>query len=171
MTESLVLFSGAIAVGVLVVVTLSLYGVHLATRESSLQSLAISQGAQVGVLLTLGFAHSRHQFFPWVGGLLLAFLVSFLSEKAAARARASKNTVFVVFFLVLLASSYCLTSVFPMLDSHHAQAFFGDLVYLAGFEMFFSAAVSSKPMRNKLLGRPEVTVNLTRGARRGPEGP
>ena len=140
--ESLAIFGGAIVVGALAAVALSLYGIHLATRDSALQSLAISQGAQLGVLLTLGFVHSQNNYLPWFGGLFVAFSVSLLSDRVASRIRASKNTVFIVFFLILLASSYCLISVLPVLDSHHSQAFFGELVFLSGAEMYVLAIVS-----------------------------
>lgn len=140
--ESLAIFGWAIAVGALVAISLSVYGVLLATRDSSLQSMAISQGAQLGVLVTLGFIHFDNKLLPFFGGLFVAWLVFETSNRVTKKVRASKNTVFIVFFLALLAGSYCLISIFPMLDSHHSQAFFGDLVYLSGQEMVVAAIVS-----------------------------
>ena len=154
MIELLSLYTGAIITGLLSAAALSLLGCHLASRDQSLQSLVVSQAATVGVLmgavLLIGFRSHSHgasdttaSTVPLLTGLAIAALFYTLGEKLVHNKRASKTSVHLTLFTLLLATSYWLISFFPALESHMSQAFFGDIVTLSGPMLMFTSAVST----------------------------
>ena len=147
MIELLSLYAGAILAGMLCATALALLGCHLVSRDQSLQSLVVSQAATVGVLLGAVLAISRHSNVnaspvPLITGIAAAAMAYLLGEKLTATKRASKTGIYLALFIMLLAMSYWLISYFPALESHMSQAFFGDIVTLSGYTLWFASAVS-----------------------------
>jgi zinc/manganese transport system permease protein/iron/zinc/copper transport system permease protein len=141
----LVIYFWTIIAGCVAGPTLSLLGTHLATRDRSMQTLCVGQGAMVGVLLGMGLLHD-HEVLSSVGPFLSAFLCSGLTYLATdtlvAKKVASKNTFFGFVFALLLAAGYLVSSLFPALESHMAQVYFGDLATLTTFNSKVTIAVS-----------------------------
>lgn len=126
---------------------LAAFGTQLAARDRAMQTLCISQGAMLGVLLGLGvFAFTvDHPVVssgaPFALGLILAAATSYVSERLAASGGSSNNTHFAALFAVLLACGYLISALFPALESHMSQKYFGDLATLSRSESFTTLAV------------------------------
>jgi zinc/manganese transport system permease protein/iron/zinc/copper transport system permease protein len=70
--------------------------------------------------------------------------VTFIAtDVLVARRTASKNTTFAFVFALLLAVGYLVASLFPALESHMAQVYFGDLATLTTFDSQISIGVSA----------------------------
>lgn len=129
------LYLWTILAGAIAGPSLSLLGTQLATRDRAMQTLCVGQGAMVGVLLGIALLHDYE--FSWLGtigpfssGLLLSALTFFIADKIVEGKSASKNTAFAFLFAFLLATGYLISSLFPALESHMAQVYFGDLATL-----------------------------------------
>lgn len=122
-------------------------GTQLAARDRAMQTLCISQGAMLGVLLGLGIFDFMADLAlvssgaPFVLGLVLAAATSYVSERLAASGGSSNNTHFAALFAVLLACGYLISALFPMLESHMSQKYFGDLATLSRSESYATLAV------------------------------
>ena len=136
MIDLILLYKWTIVSGAASAVALSLLGTQLATRERSMQTLCVSQGATVGVLLGMAlFTRFHHSPLQHIGPLLFAILTSVLtliiSDHLVKDKTASRNTYFAFIFATLLACGHLVSSVFAALESHMAQIYFGDLVTLS----------------------------------------
>lgn len=139
MSEIFFLYRWSILAGAIHAASLSILGCHLAGRDRAMQTVCLSQAAMLGVLLSLGIslllgfeAIGQHQevlthILPFLASMLCSGAVFSLTQKLTSQRAVSKNTVFASIFAVLLAASYLVTSAFPGLESHMAQAYFGDL--------------------------------------------
>lgn len=140
MIDLLSLYLWTIPAGALFGAALSLLGCQIAAREQVVQTFCVSQGAIVGVLIALGIGtlldHSDPEFhaIPLLVSVLTSTLVFAVSEFFARQERTSKSTVFASIFTFLLACSYLLSVVFPALERHMANVFFGDLATLTEFD-------------------------------------
>ena len=140
MMELIRVYAWSIPAGVALAIALSQLGAHLATRDRTMQTLCVSQGALLGVLLALGFAEPGEHSDPNAHALpfALSFVFSgatFLLTDRLARTRdVSRNTVFAAVFAVLLASGYLVSALFPALENHMTQVYFGDLATLTTFD-------------------------------------
>ena len=148
MIELLALYSQALISGLLCAVALAILGCHLASRDQSLQSLVVSQAATVGVLFSAAVMLGNHSDItenpiPMITGVLMATLLYFLGEWLVVGKSASKTSVFLALFTIMLALSYWLISFFPALEGHMSKAFFGDIVTLTGVTLQFTTAVST----------------------------
>jgi len=119
---------------------LSLLGTQLAAKDRAMQTLCMGQGAMLGVLVGLGLSqtlfnsvHSDH-YLPLLLAILCAILSFFISESMVAIKLASSNTHFAGFFAALLSGGYLVSSLFPALENHMAQKYFGDIATLGSFE-------------------------------------
>ncbi|MBY0371941.1 metal ABC transporter permease [bacterium] len=135
MLELISLYGWTIVAGCLASPTLALIGTQLAARDRAMQTLCVSQGALVGVLLGLGlFQPFDIPVLTSVGPMALALFFSgttfLLTDKWVASRAASKNTLFAVLFVGLLSCGYLISSIFPALENHLAQVYFGDLATL-----------------------------------------
>lgn len=158
MIELFLVYKWSVACGIAMAVALALLGAHLAARDRALQSLALSQGASFGVLLGIALVGMEAEgalakAMPFASGVVGAFAVFLASERSVASRRAGKGTVFVSLFIALLAASYWTISCFPQLESHLAQAFFGDLVTISGLELWFTFAAALAGIAWLLLDR------------------
>ncbi len=135
MLSLLAMYSPTIAAATLFAIALNLMGQHLALQERSVSVLCLSQGAAVGVLLGIGLNKTFDSIFTSILPFLTAFvaisLTYGLQHKIVSRRRGSASTQLLNIFLVLLAMASFISSVFPQLESHLAQSFFGDLATLS----------------------------------------
>jgi ABC-type Mn2+/Zn2+ transport system permease subunit len=114
---------------------LALLGTQVAARDRAMQTLCMGQGAMLGVLLGLGLA--IHPLLPLFTALVSAILTFVVSEFLVARRMASSNTHFSSLFAVLLAGGYLISALFPALENHMAQKYFGDLATLSTEESYW----------------------------------
>lgn len=125
---------------------LAVYGAHVVARGRAVESLAIGQSATVGVLLGAWLTGGGHES-GWAHLICPTFgvLIALCSQRAVAHMQgkfiSAPSAPFVCLFVLMLAAAYLLTSVLPGLESHLAQAFFGDLVTLSGLELGLTATV------------------------------
>lgn len=150
MLSLLELYQWAILAAVLFAGALTMTGCHLAGRDRSMQTMCVGQGAMLGVLLGLGltqvFFHEHDDAAlvgPFVSAILVAIGVYFLSERLAARRVAGKNTYFSAIFATLLAAGYLVSALFPALENHMAQRFFGDIATLSGEEAYVTIGLAA----------------------------
>lgn len=136
MLELLQLYFWTLVAGALAAPVLALLGIQLATRDRSMQTLCVGQGALVGVLLGLGLLHQWENTLigslgPFFTAVLLSALTFFVTDVLVAKRMASKNTLFTFIFALLLALGNLISAVFAALESHMAQIYFGDLATLS----------------------------------------
>lgn len=126
---------------------LALMGCQLAARDRAMQTLCMGQGAMLGVLLGLGIVQTFlpesaiSPVLPLLTALVSAALTFAISEFLVARRMASSNTHFSSMFAVLLAGGYLVSALFPALENHMAQKYFGDLATLSTSESYWGIAV------------------------------
>lgn len=137
----------AILVGGLMASALSLLGAHLAARDKALQTLTISQAATTGVLFGVVMSGAEangalNSALPPLFALISAGLIFIFNEMLLTKKRSGRSNILIAVFATLLALSYGVIAFFPQLEGHMAQAFFGDLVTLAGVELWVSAVAA-----------------------------
>ncbi len=126
---------------------LALLGTQLAAKDRAMQTLCMGQGAMLGVLLGLGLSQtlfsSEHSetYLPLIFAVLSAALSFVISEFLVAKKLASSNTHFASFFAALLSGGYLISSLFPALENHMAQKYFGDLATLGANESKIGLAI------------------------------
>lgn len=136
MLAMLLIYKWTILAGAVAAPALALLGAQLATRDRAMQTMCVGQGAMVGVLLGLGIVHqwdyeALDALGPFVTAMVFSALTYIVTDKLVATRSASKNTTFAFVFSLLLAAGYLLSSLFPRLETHMAQIYFGDLATLA----------------------------------------
>lgn len=140
------LYKWPLCAGVLAATALSQLGVQLATRDRAMQTMCVAQGAMFGVLLSLGTFgignESLSSSIPLVGALSFAAICFLVSEWVANLRPASKNTFFAFIFAFLLSMSHLISSMFPALENHLAQIYFGDLATLGEKESQYTLIFS-----------------------------
>ena len=140
MTELLRLYEWAIVGGVLGAMCLGLLGAWIAARDRAMQTLCLGQGATLGVLVGLGlvpFLGAEGEvspFIPFASAVAFSAATYWISETIIRGRAASKNTFFSFLFATLLALAYLVSALFPALESHMAQVFFGDLATLSNHD-------------------------------------
>jgi len=116
---------------------LALLGAQLAARDRAMQTMCVGQGAMLGVLLGIGLNQVLHDsegeavVLPFAFALATAAVTYLASERFVARMSASKNTHFTAVFATLLAGGYLVSALFPALENHMAQKYFGDLATMS----------------------------------------
>jgi ABC-type Mn2+/Zn2+ transport system permease subunit len=141
MIEFLLLYKWAWMAAMFGGAALALIGAHMAARNQSVQTLVISQGASLGVVIALAFTHMHGfdeeralAFWPSLGGLATAALMYLFCETAIPKRWPSRNTYFVSIFAILLAVTDLVISLVPSLESHMVSSFFGDISVASNFE-------------------------------------
>jgi ABC-type Mn2+/Zn2+ transport system permease subunit len=135
-SQLLSIYGWTIAASMILAAGLALLGMQLAARDRAMQTLCLGQGAMLGVLLGLGLA--VHPLFPLAAALISAAFTFALSEFLVARRMASSNTHFSSLFAALLAGGYLISALFPALENHMAQKYFGDLATLSTEESYWA---------------------------------
>ena len=147
MNQLIAIYGWTIAASVLLAAGLALLGCQLAARDRAMQTLCMGQGAMLGVLLGLGIGQTlMHDgplasTLPLIIALLSAALTFVSSELLVARRMASSNTHFASLFALLLAGGYLVSALFPALENHMAQKYFGDLATISSLESYLGIAV------------------------------
>lgn len=123
---------------------LALLGGHLASRNREMQTLCVSQGAVFGVLLSIGLIHistgheDETRILPTLSALVFSTL-TFMATNAWVKNRPGlKGAIYVSAFAFLVALGYLTTALFPALESHMSQAYFGDLATMTAGDSQFS---------------------------------
>ncbi len=142
MIDLLHLYYPNIIAGSLMAVCLSLIGCQVAARDRSMHTLCISQGVMFGVLIGIVLFGAEHSALPYFTGLAAAVVVGFLTHFLTRSVSSSVSTYFIAFFLVLLAVNHILGSLFPQLESHVSQIFFGDLATVTSLNAWISTGVA-----------------------------
>lgn len=148
MKELIRLYEWAILGGVFGAMALGLLGAWIAARDRAMQTLCLGQGATLGVLVGLGLlpftaleGEASH-FFPFISAVLFSAGTYWLSEVMIRGRAASKNTFYSFLFSTLLALAYLVSAMFPALESHMAQVFFGDLATLSNHDAIKTFALA-----------------------------
>lgn len=117
---------------------LAFLGVQLATRDRALQSICVGQGAVAGVLMGLGVSaqvgtDTAFGFLPipLLSGLVFSAVSWRIADRLVRSKLSSKNTYFAGLFCILVAAGHLMASLFPSVENHMAQVYFGDLVTLS----------------------------------------
>lgn len=153
MLTLLQIYCWTILAGTIAAAALSLLGAHLAARDKAMQTLCVGQGASLGVLVGLGIVQSfevghtiGHESYVHLGPFASAALFSLgtfqLSEVMVRNKDASKSTIFLALFSCLLAMGYLTTALFPALESHMTQIFFGDVATLSNTDSVLTSILS-----------------------------
>lgn len=152
MSQLLYLFWGPIIAASLAAATLALIGCQVAARDKSVESICLGQGAMTGVLVGIGLVGIGHEdseigyhFLPFIFAIVASVAVTWYGRALLRSQKASANTYLVALFGLLLGLNYLITAIFPGLESHMSQVFFGDLSTLSSFDagvtLGFSAIV------------------------------
>lgn len=116
---------------------LALLGAQLAARDRAMQTMCIGQGAMLGALLGIGLSQvfqaseGTATMLPFLFALSSAAATYLVSERLVAKRSASKNTHFAAVFATLLAGGHLVSAIFPTLENHMAQKYFGDLATMS----------------------------------------
>jgi ABC-type Mn2+/Zn2+ transport system permease subunit len=142
------LYQLTIFAGALTAMALAWTGAHLATQGRSAQTLCVSQGASLGVLIGMQLVCTLQgdealvtSPWPTVAGVLTAALV-FLALDRLTRLAPARNVVFIATFAFLWALSPLLAGLFPRIDDHLTQVYFGDLVTLSDGNTWLALGIS-----------------------------
>ncbi len=132
MIELLYIYAWTIVAGCLTAPALSLLGSQLATTDRAMQTVCVGQGAMVGVLVGIGILHIWEGTWigtvgPFLSALVVSGITFLVTDRLVAKQMASKNTTFAFIFALLLAAGSLVSALFPALESHMAQVYFGDL--------------------------------------------
>ena len=116
-------------------------GAHIASRQRTLQSLCLAQGAEMGALVSVFVAYISHDFLDrgdtWLGlgGSLLGALIAGAAASRIAGIQGSSRTPrLFAFWVALIAATHLSVSLHPALESHLARVFLGDLGTLSDSE-------------------------------------
>lgn len=141
------IYQTTLIAAVIIAPALALLGCQLAARDRSLQTLCVSQGATLGVILGLGILQTLDaDGFLALGPLMtagLAATITFFYTEYGITQRASKSTFFAAVFCVLSALGYLATALFPLLESHLTHVYFGDVATLSEGESRVAALLGT----------------------------
>jgi ABC-type Mn2+/Zn2+ transport system permease subunit len=116
-------------------------GAHLATRQRTLQSLCLSQGAELGALASVIAAALAHTalteaqtWWSLGGGLMGALVAGGLASQVGHSRTSSRTPRLFSTWIVLVAVTHLAVAIHPALESHLARVFLGDLATLSDAE-------------------------------------
>ncbi|MCB0403998.1 MAG: metal ABC transporter permease [Bdellovibrionales bacterium] len=136
MLALLSIYKFTILAGAVLAPALALLGCQLAARDRAVQTLCVAQGATLGVLLGIGVLHysnvaeSNVHYSTILSGFMVSVLTFYAGNRLVAHRLSSRNSYFTALFVILLAAASLVSAVFPALETHLAQVFFGDLATL-----------------------------------------
>jgi zinc/manganese transport system permease protein len=146
MLDLFVIYWVAILASVLMASGLAMLGAQLAARDRTMQTMCLSQGAMLGVLLGIGLSQAfaigkgGSTLLPLIFAGVAAFATFILTELLIHRRSVSSNTQFTAVFALLLSAGYLVSALFPALESHVTQRYFGDLATMGERESWFGVA-------------------------------
>ena len=135
MVELFWIYVWTIIAGTLAAAVLALWGSHVSARDQSVQVTCIGQGAMLGVLVGIVLAaqlggQGVDSIVPTLLGLGFGGGIAALGNWIVKGESPSQSTIFISVFGLLLALNSLTGSLFPGLERHLAQVFFGDLATL-----------------------------------------
>ena len=148
MSSLLAIYGLPIVASGLFAACLAVVGAQIAARDRAMQTLCLSQGALLGVLLSIGLLtavfHSDELglVWPFVGAFLGSVTAFCLSERLVSKVDSSRNSHFAALFSSLLAMGYFVTAIFPGLEMHMSQKYFGDLAVITDDTAWVAIAVA-----------------------------
>jgi ABC-type Mn2+/Zn2+ transport system permease subunit len=148
MSEILLFYWPSILAATITAGALAWIGAFLVTRHAAAQTLAIGQGAGLGVMLGIFFVqeamhdeHLEHTVWPFLSALLFSIFVFLITERLA-RKYISKSAFYLAAFAFLWAIMQLLAGALPRMEAHSSALFFGDIVTIQNSEAFFFSAIS-----------------------------
>jgi ABC-type Mn2+/Zn2+ transport system permease subunit len=133
-SEGLALYFWTFPALTLMSVLLAFSGVHFASRDQTVQSLSIAQGAELGALAfmiwTLDFEHLH--FIPGTWGSLVmgvgsAFFAGFFAERVSRVNSGNRSVSLFSLWIFLLVLSQLIVALHPSLESHFSRGALGDV--------------------------------------------
>jgi ABC-type Mn2+/Zn2+ transport system permease subunit len=116
---------------------LAFCGSHLAARERTLQSLSISQGAELGSIVFMFFIILMHRNLQEINSWMtlpaavgLAFLMGSIAGKCESIPASSRATALFVLWISLFSISQIIVAMHPALESHFSKVAIGDVATL-----------------------------------------
>lgn len=126
---------------------LAIIGVHLAARSRTLQTLSVSQGAELGslaaVLYLLSVGHHIEDvpvLFGIFGAIVGAFFCGSLTKLVSRVRSSSRPTALFSFWIFLVCVSHLIVSLHPLLENHFSRIFLGDITTLTNIESILTGA-------------------------------
>ncbi|MCB0417178.1 MAG: metal ABC transporter permease [Bdellovibrionales bacterium] len=147
MLELLAIYKYTILAGAVLAPALALLGCQLAARDRAVQTLCVAQGATLGVLFGIGVLHysnvpeSSVHYSTILSGFLVSILTFYAGNRLVSHRLSSRNSYYTALFVTLLAAASLVSAIFPALETHLAQVFFGDLATLTDRDSAISFAV------------------------------
>ena len=138
-------------------------GAHLATRQRTLQSLCLAQGAELGALasvLVVQFTHASfaeaQTWWSLTGGLVGAHLMGELATRLEGARTSSRTPRLFSIWIILVASTHLAVASHPALESHLTRVFLGDLATLLDSEALVLALLGILSLSVLLLARKAI---------------
>jgi len=159
------LYRWTILAGAVAAPTLSLLGCQLAARDRAMQTLCITQGALVGVLVGMAVTPSfgetdlEHSILPPLIALIFSLLTHAATERLVHGKESSRNTHFALIFCFLVSCGYLVTALLPQLENHMTHVYFGDLATLSTEGAEVAVAVSLITLIVLVQGRRRFTYD------------
>ena len=176
MSEMIALYGWTIPAGAVFAAALALLGCQLAARDRAMQTVCVSQGAMLGVLLALsmGDAGTAHEdpeghLLPFIWAAGVSALTFLATNWLADKKQVSKNTLFATIFAVLLAAGYLVSALFPALESHMSQIYFGDLATITEFDAKVTLVLGAASFLGLAFSRRQLTLKSFESAVFGPQ--
>lgn len=147
--ELIKIYAWTIPAGIGMAIVLSLIGIQLASRDRAMQVVCLSQSSIFGVLLALGLlplvgiTDFDDSLWPALISLIVTAITYHLTERLSKTKKDSVNTLFSSLFALFVAGGYFLSGLFPALESHMAQIYFGDLATLSDLSAMSSFFISA----------------------------
>jgi ABC-type Mn2+/Zn2+ transport system permease subunit len=136
------LYKGVFLLVLLAGLVMPLVGSHLPARNQVVRSLMVTQMATLGLLLGMlvaSFFHLPHWLGEVVLPLAFAVIVTFILLRLIEKAFVHLNEgSYMCGYFIFLAMSFIVCSLFPGLELHHTQMFFGDVVTISGVSLWGS---------------------------------
>lgn len=146
--QSLSIYILAIFCAAFASVTLSWRGIHIVSRNKSLQILCIAQGAISGSLLALLLndfwmleGHFELILLGICSSLICGITIGYFVENLGKTTVSEKPHLLFCVFILLMAGNSLISAIFPQLETHMSQMFFGDLATLSDLEALIAVMV------------------------------
>ncbi len=131
-----------ILVGAVLAIVLGLFGAHVVARNKTVEIVLLGQGIQVGILIgyiVTALYNDNHDdhglhfeiLVSVIFTMILYSIYSFLTRSKGS----IKTPVLILGYTLLLATSYLVVAISPLVESHMVKAFLGDIVTASKVEL------------------------------------
>lgn len=142
MMQMIGLYKGVFLLVLVAGLVMPLVGSHLPARNQVVRSLMVTQLATLGLLMGMlisNLAHMPHWMSEVLVPLSVATALTFFILKVMERTFFQLNEgTYMCGYFIFLALSFVVCSLFPGLELHHTQMFFGDVVTISGLSLWGS---------------------------------